>query len=238
MARASRLSYQEARKERATSIIRQLLVLVLTVVIGILISVTVNAQTTSAKKKTSSYKKYKVKNRAKANHYANACEILSKKKASGEPIEVPVKFKTSVRNSNVATAEASMIFDGLGIPAIQHSIIREIVAQNLKERSSNDSFQLSPLQCKLHGNKMSFADTNPFFFALEFALQGRTVIIDDQLVIKSQQNLKLNSRIGQHIKDAMTRMGAPADRLTLASDNNGDSSQVKRLNESVTFTVL
>jgi hypothetical protein len=44
MPRIDRLSYQEAAKARASARIKQFLVLVLTVIIGILVSVTVNAQ--------------------------------------------------------------------------------------------------------------------------------------------------------------------------------------------------
>jgi hypothetical protein len=51
MARFERLSYKQSVKAKITSRIRQLFVLVLTVIIGLLISVTVNAQDSFQKKK-------------------------------------------------------------------------------------------------------------------------------------------------------------------------------------------
>jgi hypothetical protein len=51
MSRTARLNYKDATRARVSARIKQLFVLVLTVIIGILISVTVNAQPASGKGK-------------------------------------------------------------------------------------------------------------------------------------------------------------------------------------------
>jgi hypothetical protein len=74
MARVERLQLKDVRTSKSSSstAVKQLLVLVLTIIMGMLISVSCNAQKTSEKKKLP----YKTKNRARVNHYAETADNL------------------------------------------------------------------------------------------------------------------------------------------------------------------
>jgi hypothetical protein len=81
MARTARLQLKDIRTSKTSSsstAIKQLLVLILTIIIGMLVSVSCNAQKMSAKKKLP----YKTKNRAHANHYAKVIDNAPVKRSS------------------------------------------------------------------------------------------------------------------------------------------------------------
>jgi hypothetical protein len=76
MPRIDKLSYRNAAKAQISARLKQLMILVLTVIIGMLISVTVNAQHTFQQQKANFYQdKYK----SQIQDYSNACAILKKK---------------------------------------------------------------------------------------------------------------------------------------------------------------
>ncbi|HYC86698.1 MAG TPA: hypothetical protein VEB86_15805, partial [Chryseosolibacter sp.] len=178
MARTN-ITYRHAPKSRTISPVRQLLILLLTVIFGVLISVSVNAQ--KATVKNSEKKKarvYKLKNRARANHYAEACEILSRKRTTTENLPAPGRpgSKTVAKGSSSRTATPEATY----LTGQQH-IIREMVMLELKERKNSGPIELAPVYFTQQNDQVSVGDVNPFLIAVEFALQGRTIEIQSGL---------------------------------------------------------
>lgn len=202
MPRVHRASLKELNKARTNSFLKKVMVLFLTIVIGILVSVSVNAQSTAGKKS----KIYKTKNRAKPHHYADA---------------------TFLNRS----------FRGLQLSP-QQSVIREIVAQNLKESKNNSPVELAPLFYTIEGDRLSVNDPYPFLFALEFALQGRIVVIDDQPFINDDHKTFSKYVLVKEVIRSMTDMGAPAERIKTGEIRVANSDVKKPGDLFVRFAVL
>jgi len=75
------ISFREVNNARIASRMRQFVVLVVAIIIGMIISVSVNAQNSFKK---SNARHYKSKFRSQINQYANACALLEKKR-TGKP---------------------------------------------------------------------------------------------------------------------------------------------------------
>ena len=218
MARLARLTYREAAQAKLFRSLRQLMVLVLAVIFGVLISVSVNAQKTSEKKADKKKAKiFKYRNRSKANHYAyanDACEVLAKKRTSHP--------KANPRLSKLANAKAKqsgpeVLADTRSL-SLQQSIIREMVALDLKERKTDGPIELAPLSLKMSGNALLVEDVNPLLIAVEFALQGKTIMIQGQSLSSDQEKLN-NSVISlTDLKNIMNKMGVPNDRIAFAGE--------------------
>jgi hypothetical protein len=236
MTRIDRLSYRQVIKANVTTRVKQLLILVLTVIFGVLVSVSVNAQKsfgkTAEKKKT---RFYKISARAMANHYANACEVLHRKRTN------PSR-NTSFRPGKSAVARKGKAASGLvdeksfrsAIPA-QNSIIREMVGQCLKERKDASPIELAPLVFSINNNKVLVSDVNPFLIAVEFGLQGKTILIQDQIMKDLDADSK--SAVLREISVLMQKMGVPGDQISIAGQGAGTSAR-EATDFSISFTAL
>lgn len=187
MARTQRLHLKDIKGTRSSfPAIRQLLVLVLTIIFGVLVSVSCNAQKTSEKKKLP----YKVKNRAKANHYAVQ---------TGQP---PVD-KTVLLSS-----------------ILQQQIIKEMVAQNLSETTSGNTIELAPLLFGIKDGRLTAIDVNPLLIAIEFGLQGRTILIESFGTSTLPIDQQLSYSDVREVATLMTEMGVPEERLSIVACNS------------------
>lgn len=77
MAYMNNLDFKDISNARISSRIKQVVVLVVVIIIGMIISVTVNAQEDFHKNKS---RHFRTKYRTQINQYANACDLLDKKK--------------------------------------------------------------------------------------------------------------------------------------------------------------
>lgn len=235
MARLDRLSYRASTQARLYTRLRQLVVLFLTIIVGVLLSVSVNAQKTSEKKKA---KIYKFKNWTKVNHYANACQILEKKrthwpKGNSRLSRIAKKSKplTPVTTSVISKAD-------LPLSRIQQSIIREMVALDLSERKDLQPIELAPLSFKLQEDKFKADDINPLLIAIEFALQGRTIVIDSQLVKVIDQKGNYHYNLVEEIKKVMKEMGVPDERISFSQQAILTQTSDEPQNQMVHFTAF
>jgi hypothetical protein len=190
MARAQKLHLKDIKGSRSSfPAIRQLLVLVLTIIFGVLLSVSCNAQKTSEKKKLH-YKAYKVKNRAKANHYAVQTELA--------PISKTVLL------SNI----------------LQQQVIKEMVAQNLSENGSGNSIELAPLLFGIKDGRLTAIDVNPLLIAIEFGLQGKTILIESFGTSTLPMHQRLSYNDVREVAALMNEMGVPEERLSIVACNS------------------
>jgi outer membrane protein OmpA-like peptidoglycan-associated protein len=253
-------SYTETKSTKLSACAKQWVALVLVIMIGILISNTVNAQDVYHKQKA---RHYKSKFRSQINDYSQACNILEKKKYQKpkssphfssnkkEPVK-PVVVTKAEETSNAGEVKKLHDHDDKVLKAnilpsptsMQRGIIREMVAQNLSEKNDNDPIELAPLYFRLDEHGFSVTDMNPFLIAVEFALQGKTIVIeghDDGIGI---DNVKLSAACVQKIKQLMHDMGVPDDRISVVSHGDGgtesdnDSASNKQLNRRVDFKAI
>ena len=185
MARTAKLQLKDVRQSKSSfRAIRQLLILVLTVIMGVLLSVSCNAQKTTAKKSFP----YKKKNRAHVNHYAAASQ----------------------------TVDRTLLLSSI----LQQQIIKEMVAQNIAENSGNNPIELAPLVFNLKANKLTAEDVNPILIAIEFGIQGKTILIESFGTSDLTADQQLTYADVQSVKTLMNEMGVPAERLSIVACNN------------------
>ncbi len=186
MARAQKLHLKDIKSSRSSSpALRQLLVLVLTIIFGVLISVSCNAQRTSEKKKLP----YKTKNRVRPNHYAVQSET------------VPVS--KTVLLSNI----------------LRQQIIKEMVAQNLNENVSGNTIELAPLVFGIKDGRLTAIDVNPLLIAIEFGLQGKTILIESFGTNTLPVHQQLSYSDVKEVAALMNEMGVPEERLSIVACN-------------------
>jgi hypothetical protein len=215
MARLNRLSYREEAASILTLRLKQLILVILTALFGVLISVSVNAQKTAEKKagKKSTYQTYKKKNRAKANYYASVPQATNSNPSTPEAFAQNINSRHTNYSKN--TNNISLGVTPLPAPTINHSLIREMVALNLKENEGAGPIELAPLHFRMKGNKVSVGDVNPFLIAVEFALQGKVIVIDNHPVIGDDYNTENKLLVVDQLITTMMEMGVPATRISV-----------------------
>lgn len=102
MATMRNISFREINNVRIASRLRQVVVLILAVIVGMLISVSVNAQNRFQKNNT---RFYKSKFKHQTSQYANACNLLAKKRNHKQKGGLHLASFTKRKNRNTTTAE-------------------------------------------------------------------------------------------------------------------------------------
>jgi flagellar motor protein MotB len=280
MARAHRLSSREMHNAGIAGRLKQVVVLVLSIIIGILISVSVNAQHVYQKQKA---KFFKSKFRTQASQYSNACSILehkrthkpkqhirftatnnegrhlvdetiitkSQKPPSSKPLVGQVEIakvndKPSIQKLESLHLQEDKVLRKNHLPAPsskEHEIIREMVAKQLNEKKDNEPIELAPLFFNYAEDEFSVVDMNPFLIAVEYALQGRTILIEGHTDSdgKDTYNVDLSMKRVQKIRQLMHDMGVPDDRISVMgygeeiAQHNNKTNEGRQLNRRVDF---
>jgi len=212
MTRTNRLNYKEATRAKVTGRFRELIVVFLLAIGGILLSVGLNAQSVKPKLKRS---------------HGNECRILARKRTG--------KVRSSrnhflMFSNNVKAERTSEKIVSQQLPEadnLQLYVIREMVATHLKEQSNSNPIELAPLELTLNNNKLSAADNNPFLIAVEFALQGKTIVIGNAGVALIKE-----------IKSMMIQMGVPGERISIAASADTNKEISQQWNRRVDFMAI
>lgn len=128
----------------------------------------------------------------------------------------------------------------------KHEQIRQLVGEKLSDKKDIFPLVLDPLYFNFDEDEFSIVDMEPFLIAAEYALQGRTVLIEghtDSQGVDSY-NVKLSIKRVKKIRQLMLDMGVPDDRISVVGygeelkkvENNSDQS--RQLNRRVDFTVF
>jgi outer membrane protein OmpA-like peptidoglycan-associated protein len=125
----------------------------------------------------------------------------------------------------------------------KHEEIRKKVSDQLKDKKDNDPIELAPLYFNFDQDEFSVVDMDPFLIAVEFALQGRTILIEGHTDNngKDSYNVNLSIKRVQKIRSLMLEMGVPDDRISVIGygeevakhDNSSDNG--RQLNRRVDF---
>lgn len=128
----------------------------------------------------------------------------------------------------------------------KHEEIRKLVGDKLASKSDIFPLNLNPLYFNFDQDEFSIVDMEPFLIAAEYALQGRTVLIEGHTDPHGQDtyNVQLSIKRVQKIRQLMLDMGVPDDRISIVgygeelNKNNNTSDQARQLARRVDFTVF
>jgi outer membrane protein OmpA-like peptidoglycan-associated protein len=128
----------------------------------------------------------------------------------------------------------------------RHAQLRKIVAEKIKAKKDNEPIQLDPLYFTYNQDEFSVVDMEPFLIAVEYALQGRTVLIEGHTDNRGQDkyNVELSLKRVQKIRSLMHDMGVPDERISVLgygeeiSKFDNSTEEGKQKNRRVDFKVF
>jgi len=168
------------------------------------------------------------------------------------PPPPPPKPAPKKNISNLSIEEKHMVEDDIlknnNIPpptSEKHEEIRKIVSKQLETIEQDKPIKLEPLYFKFDEDEFSVVDMDPFLVAVEYALQGRIILIEGHTDSRGQDNynVQLSVKRVQKIRSLMLEMGVSDDRISVvgygeeSSKNDTNSTEAQQLNRRVDFTV-
>lgn len=128
----------------------------------------------------------------------------------------------------------------------QQAKVRKQVADKLASKTNVYPLVLAPLYFNFAQDEFSVVDMEPFLVAVEYALQGRTVLIEGHTDSygNDQYNMQLSIKRVQRIRQLMLDMGVPDERISLVGygeqmkSNTNKTDEGRQLNRRVDFTVF
>ena len=128
----------------------------------------------------------------------------------------------------------------------QHQRIRKFVTDKIESKTNVYPLDLDPLYFNFDQDEFSVVDMEPFLMAAEYALQGRTVLIEGHTDNRGndQYNVQLSIKRVQKIRQLMLDMGVPDERISVVGygeeigKHANTSSQGRQLNRRVDFTIF
>ncbi len=125
----------------------------------------------------------------------------------------------------------------------KHERIRKMVEDHLKTKKDNEPIELAPLYFTFAEDEFSVVDMDPFLIAVEYALQGRIILIEGHTDNRGDANYnnQLSIKRVQKIRQLMLDMGVSDDHISIVGygegaakhDNATESS--RQLNRRVDF---
>jgi hypothetical protein len=220
-----RLSYKEMAQARLAARLRQLIVLVLTIIAGFLLAVSVNAQSAKDSRYKSTYKtmvsngagKCRMQNPERTHKPKNKGRIDDNRKPNASAEGAVIKKSVNSRNNGLSEADKNAILQArIALTSlIDLDIIHEMVSNHLKSDSLNESIELAPLYFKKSNGHLTAEDVNPLLIAVEFGLQGKIIAIGNP-----DSDTELSSGNLLEVKLLMESLGVPADRILITQNTS------------------
>ncbi len=128
----------------------------------------------------------------------------------------------------------------------QQAKVRKQVADKLASKTNVYPLVLAPLYFTFAQDEFSVVDMEPFLVAVEYALQGRTILIEGHTDSygNDQYNMQLSIKRVQKIRQLMLDMGVPDERISIVGygeqvkSNTNKTDEGRQLNRRVDFTVF
>lgn len=125
----------------------------------------------------------------------------------------------------------------------KHEEIRRLVSNTLKNKKDTEPIELEPLYFTFDEDEFSVVDMDPFLIAVEFALQGKHILIEGHTDSKGQDdyNVKLSIKRVEKIRQLMKDMGVSDDLISVVgygeevNDHADKSEQGRQKNRRVDF---
>jgi len=183
--------------------------------------------------------------------------VLQQKPATGPVVDTPAE--TPKRNPKIEHISEQQLVElhkkeddvlaknDLPIPTTQKQAeVRKIVSDKLASKTNVYPLNLAPLYFNFDQDEFSVVDMEPFLIAAEYALQGRTVLIEGHTDSRGADNynVQLSIKRVQKIRQLMLDMGVPDDRISVVGygeemkkhDNTTQDGRLK--NRRVDFTIF
>ncbi|MEM9858207.1 MAG: OmpA family protein [Bacteroidota bacterium] len=128
----------------------------------------------------------------------------------------------------------------------KHDEIRKLVEQKLRNHKDGDPIQLEPLYFTFDEDEFSVVDMEPFLVAVEYALQGRVVLIEGHTDSQGvdNYNVRLSIQRVEKIRQLMQDMGVPDERISVVgygeeiAEHTNETEDGRQKNRRVDFTVF
>jgi outer membrane protein OmpA-like peptidoglycan-associated protein len=128
----------------------------------------------------------------------------------------------------------------------KHEQVRKEVAEKLKTKPNSEPLPLAPLYFTFAQDEFSVVDMEPFLVAVEYALQGHSVLIEGHTDDRGDDdyNMQLSIKRVQKIRQLMLDMGVPDDRISVVGygekvkKNTNKTNEGRQLNRRIDFTVF
>ncbi|RAW00426.1 OmpA family protein [Pseudochryseolinea flava] len=178
----------------------------------------------------------------------SSCVAL-KKDPEPEPRPAPQVAVTEEKLEQLHKKEDQVLaLNKLPVPnSKKHEDIREKVADDLKKNPITGPRPLAPLYFQFNQDEFSVVDMEPFLIAVEYALQGRHVLIEGHTDSRGQDdfNVKLSVKRVQRIRQLMLDMGVPDSNISVVGygeehtkKNEGKNEDEHQNQRRVDFTVF
>jgi len=128
----------------------------------------------------------------------------------------------------------------------KHESVRKLVGDKLASKTNVYPLILAPLFFNFNEDEFSVVDMEPFLVAAEYAIQGRTVLIEGHTDSRGADdfNVKLSIKRVQKIRQLMLDMGVPDERISVVGygeeikTNSNSTTQGRQQNRRVDFTIF
>jgi outer membrane protein OmpA-like peptidoglycan-associated protein len=172
-----------------------------------------------------------------------------KKKPATKPIaKAKVEPDVDKLNLNEKHAVEDDVLKKNSLPAptsTKHEQIRKNVESHLAKLDDQNPIKLEPLYFVSGQDEFAFVDMDPFLIAVEYALQGKMILIEGHTdhVGDYKANVELSIKRVEKIRQLMMDMGVHDDKISVVGYGEELSEQVietdKKQNERrVDFTVF
>lgn len=128
----------------------------------------------------------------------------------------------------------------------KHEQIRREVEKHLANFENETPLKLVPLYFVVNQDEFAFVDMDPFLVAVEYALQGKHILIEGHTDDSGQsgQNVQLSIKRVERIRQLMLDMGVSDNNISVVgygeehSATNDELEKDKQLDRRVDFTVF
>jgi outer membrane protein OmpA-like peptidoglycan-associated protein len=128
----------------------------------------------------------------------------------------------------------------------KHEQIRKMVADKVKNKPNSQPISLAPLYFTFDQDEFAIVDMEPFLIAVEYALQGHTILIEGHTDSRGADNynVQLSIKRVQRIRQLMLDMGVPDERISVVGygeemkTNTNNTNEGRQLNRRVDFTAF
>jgi outer membrane protein OmpA-like peptidoglycan-associated protein len=125
----------------------------------------------------------------------------------------------------------------------KHEEIRRLVANTIANKKDSEPIELEPLYFTFDQDEFSVVDMDPFLIAVEFALQGKHILIEGHTDHegKDDYNVQLSIKRVEKIRQLMREMGVPDDRISVVgygeevTDHADKTDEGRQKNRRVDF---
>ena len=220
------------------------LVFILALLIGLFFTDSILAQDQNQKKNQKGLNRFLGTKREYAG-MVRPPKILTQPVAKNPaPTEIPTPEKLETLHKK---EDEVLVENKLPKPTSEnHERIRKMVQEHLKSKKDNEPIELAPLYFILGEDEFSVVDMEPFLVAVEYALQGKIVLIEGHT--DSQGDASYNNQLSikrvQKIRQLMHDMGVDDEHISIvgygegAPKHDNTSETARQLNRRVDFKVF